>query len=112
MTYKKIPGAFRVEPGERLTVVLALGHGRTQGVAHRSRSVEQVSNVGSDTPAWFRAGVEAALLAPTAMNQQKFKFTYVDGRVEARAGMGFYSKVDLGIVKYHFEIGSGERLGV
>lgn len=24
------------------------------------------------------------------------------------AGMGFYTKIDLGIVKYHFEIGAGK----
>lgn len=110
MTYKKVPGAFTVAPGERLTVVLSLGHGKTQGVAHVSKAPERVSNVGDDTPAWFRAGVEAALLAPTAMNQQKFSFTYSDGRVTATAGRGFYSKIDLGIAKYHFEVVSGEKL--
>ena len=25
------------------------------------------------------------------------------------AGMGFYTKVDLGIAKYHFEIGAGKE---
>lgn len=112
LTYKKVPGAFRVEKGEKLTVVIALGYGQTQGIAHPSKSETEVSNLTDASPAWFKSGITAALLAPTAMNQQKFKFTYADGRVEARAGMGFYSKVDLGIVKYHFEIGSGERLGV
>ena len=58
-------------------------------------------------PDWFRKGVEAALLAPTAMNQQKFKFTLRGDTVAAKAGMGFYTKVDLGIVKYHFELGAG-----
>lgn len=109
MTYKKIPGAFSVDKGEKLTVVISLGYGRTQGVAHTSKTVEQVSNVSADTPEWFRAGVQAALLAPTAMNQQKFTFTYEDGRVTARAGKGFYAKIDLGIVKYHFDVVSGHR---
>lgn len=110
MTYKKIPGAFTVDKGERLTVVIALGYGKTQGVAHKSKAAAEVSNVGNDTPEWFANGVEAALLAPTAMNQQKFTLTYSDGKVTAKAGLGFYSKVDLGIVKYHFEIGSGRRI--
>lgn len=110
MTYKKIPGAFTVDRGERLTVVIALGYGKTQGVAHKSKAAAEVSNVGKDTPEWFANGVEAALLAPTAMNQQKFTLTYSDGKVTAKAGLGFYSKVDLGIVKYHFEIGSGRRI--
>lgn len=110
MTYSKIPGAFQVDSGEKLTVVIALGYGKSQGVQHKSKAVEQVSNAGADTPDWFRAGVEAALLAPTAMNQQKFTLTYDDGQVTAKAGMGFYAKIDLGIVKYHFEIGSGRKI--
>ena len=63
---------------------------------------------------WFRKGVEAALLAPTAVNQQKFSFEYVgvkDGRHQVSAKKGFsmigYTKMDLGIAKYHFEIGAG-----
>lgn len=110
MTYSKIPGAFKVDSGEKLTVVIALGYGKTQGVPHKSKAVEQVSNAGADTPDWFRAGVEAALLAPTAMNQQKFTLTYDGDKVTAKAGMGFYAKIDLGIVKYHFEIGSGRKI--
>lgn len=110
MTYKKIPDAFKINKGEKLTVVISLGYGKTQGVAHKVKPVEQVSNVSASTPEWFKAGVEAALLAPTAMNQQKFKLTYDGGRVTASAGVGFYSKVDLGIVKYHFEVGSGRKI--
>ena len=54
--------------------------------------------------------VACALLAPTAINQQKFKFSLHDGnKVSVKAGLGFYSKVDLGIVKYHFEIGAGVK---
>ena len=64
-------------------------------------------NVEGEIPDWFRRGVQAALLAPTAMNQQKFMFTLKGSTVTAKAGAGFYSKVDLGIVKYHFELGAG-----
>lgn len=109
MTYKKIPGAFEVKKGEKLTVVLAIGYGKTQGIGHKVKEATAISNVSETTPAWFRAGVDAALLAPTAMNQQKFTLEYQNGRVRAKAGVGFYSKVDLGIVKYHFEIGAGKN---
>lgn len=68
-----------------------------------------MSNADCNSPEWFRSGVEAALLAPTAVNQQKFTLTYADGKVAARAGTGFYTKVDLGIVKYHFELGAGKE---
>jgi hypothetical protein len=95
-------------------------------------------------PTWYRRGVEAALLAPTAINQQKFSFSYTGSAGSAPAaptdapnsksaaslaadnpfsvettrtlpgvhvevdGFGFFSKVDLGIVRYHFQIGAGD----
>ena len=68
-----------------------------------------VAMTDGSVPGWFRKGTEAALLAPTAMNQQKFLFTLNGNKVSAKAGFGFYSKIDLGIVKYHFEIGAGKE---
>lgn len=109
MTYKKVPGAFTVEKEEKLTVVIALGYGKTAGVAHKSKAAQAVSNLDADSPEWFRSGVNAALLAPTAMNQQKFFLTGTGDTVSAKAGWGFYTKIDLGIVKYHFEIGAGKE---
>lgn len=109
LTYKKIPGAFQVDQGEKLTVVIALGYGVGQGVPHKSKPASAVAELDDEQPAWFLSGVNAALLAPTAMNQQKFSFALKDGKVSAKAGFGFYSKIDLGIAKYHFEIGSGKE---
>lgn len=111
LSFTKAPGAWTVGDGEKLVCLIAIGYGNTQGADHRSKSIDDVTVVKADgdTPKWFTAGVEAALLAPTAMNQQKFKFTlHPDGRtVTAKAGLGFFSKVDLGIAKYHFEAGAG-----
>ena len=109
MSYRKIPGVFQVRKDEKLTVVIALGYGQSQGLPHKSKSAEAVSNITDDSPAWFRSGVEAALLAPTDMNQQKFTLTCKDNKVSAVAGFGFYAKLDLGIVKYHFELGAGKE---
>lgn len=106
MSYSKIPGAFQISSGEKLTVVIALGYGKTQGILHKSKQLQEVSNIGKDTPKWFKKGIEATLLAPTAMNQQKFYLTYENEKVRAKAKRAFYSKVDIGIVKYHFEIGA------
>ncbi len=92
-----------------MTVVISLGYGKVQGNSHVSKSVEQVSNACESSPEWFVRGVKCALLAPTAMNQQKFKFIYDDGKVSASSSMGFYTKIDLGIAKYHFEIGAGKE---
>lgn len=109
MTYKKIPGAFEIGDGERLTVVIAFGYGNTQGVAHTSKSASAVSNTDGASPEWFKRGVVAALTAPTAMNQQKFNLRRTDKTVTATAGIGFYTKLDLGIVKYHFELAAGKE---
>lgn len=108
LTFKKNPAVLRIEPGEKMRCVIALGYGTTQGVSHKIKSVEDVSKVNGPMPDWFRRGVEAALLAPTAVNQQKFTFILEgQNQVSARAGWGFFSKIDLGIVKYHFELGAG-----
>ncbi len=109
MTHGK--SAARLRKGDKAGCILSLGYGETQGVAHTSKAAEAVSR-GENAPDWFRIGVEAALLAPTAMNQQKFFFTYQpDGTVKATTKGGFYTKVDLGIAKYHFEAVSGHKLG-
>lgn len=109
LTYRKVPGVFQIDKGEKLTVVIALGYGETQGAGHKIKTREEVSNIGAGTPEWFQKGVEAALLAPTAVNQQKFYLTCSGSKVEAKAGRGFYTKVDLGIVKYHFELAAGAK---
>lgn len=107
MTFKKVPGAYEVKPGQKLVIVITLGYGATQGVPHKVKTPEEVCPSIAQTPAWFVRGVEAALLAPTAVNQQKFTLAYQgDADVQAKAQLGFFSKVDLGIVKYHFELGA------
>lgn len=108
MTYSKIKKAFVLNRGEKLCIVIALGYGATQGVQHKSRAIQDVVKAEGPLPGWFQDGVKAALLAPTAMNQQKFMFSLKDSRVSVKAGIGFYAKIDLGIVKYHFETGAGE----
>lgn len=108
LTYSKIKSAFVIDSGEKLCIVIALGYGENQGVPHKSKTFNAVAKTEGEIPVWFRDGVDAALLAPTAMNQQKFMLTLSGDQVNAKAGMGFYSKIDLGIVKYHFEIAAGK----
>ena len=110
MSYKKHPEAYTVNAGEKLALVISLGYGKTPGHSHKSKTPQEV--VQGDLaamPDWFKAGVDAALLAPTAVNQQKFRFGLSGGAVTAKAGLGFYAKVDLGIAKYHFELGAGKE---
>ena len=101
--------AARLAKGEKLVCVIALGYGKTQGVSHKSKRFAAVAKA-DDPPVWFRKGVDCALLAPTAVNQQKFFFTLTgENKVRAEQKGGFYGEIDLGIVKYHFEIGAGKE---
>ena len=91
---------------EKLVIVIAIGYGANQGKQHKSKTPDQVTAGKTDRPYWFNYGVEMALLAPTAVNQQKFEISYENGEASIRDKGGISSKVDLGIVKYHFEAGS------
>lgn len=102
--------AAKIKKGEKLAIIISLGYGKNQGVAHKSKKLSDVCNQTDEVPVWFAKGMEAVMLAPTAMNQQKFKFILNGDQVEAVATGGFYSKIDLGIVKYHFEAVSGHKV--
>lgn len=108
LTFSRRKNKSSIASGEKLVCVIALGYGETRGVPHKNKPMEALYEVAGEMPSWFRSGMEAALLAPTAMNQQKFLLTLSGNTVEAQSTGGFYSKVDLGIVKYHFELGAGK----
>lgn len=100
-----------VDKGEKMVCLISIGYGVSQGVEHKNKPLQQLCNYSEHLPDWFLAGMNAVLLAPTAMNQQKFYFELLpDGNVKASCGRGFYTKMDLGIAKYHFEAVSGKAL--
>ena len=109
LTFKRNKVVIDAQKDEKLHVVIALGYGETQGVPHKSKNASDVSNLTDDSPDWFKRGVEAALLAPTAINQQKFSFTRDGRKVRARTKLTFYGRMDLGIAKYHFELAAGKE---
>ena len=99
----------QINKGEKEVCLIALGYGANRGFPHKSKELKDVCNYKDGMPDWFLNGVKAALLAPTAINQQKFFFELTeDNKVVASAGLGFYTKLDLGIVKYHFELLGGK----
>ena len=101
----------QIDKGEKQVCLISLGYGKTSGVPHKNKELSEVCNHKKDMPEWFLAGMEAALLAPTAMNQQKFYFELLsDNSIKTTCGKGFYTKLDLGIAKYHFEAVSGKRI--
>lgn len=93
-----------IRKGEKLVCLIALGYGATQGVPHTCKPLQTLCSAPEPMPEWFRNGMNAALLAPTAMNQQKFHFELLpDETVKVTCGKGFYTKLDMGIVQYHFD---------
>jgi len=106
-TYSKKKSRIWLDAGEEVVCVIALGYGATQGRPHRNRPMEVLCCVEGDMPDWFRRGMEASMLAPTAVNQQRFLMTLCGNTVKAESTRGGWANVDLGIVKYHFEIGAG-----
>ena len=100
-----------VAPGKKVRLVIAVGHGKTQGFSRKTKSVEALSSVEcAKTPAWFAAAMEAAQLAPTAMNNQNFKITLLsDGKtVRIDAPKSGLNVIDEGIVRCNFEIAAKE----
>lgn len=97
-----------IKKSERLIIVIALGYGAVKGAVHRSKSIQDISDYSPSMPQWYRNGLDAALLAPTAVNQQKFFFSFNNGSPSVRIkGIGACTHIDLGIVRYHFELESG-----
>lgn len=111
MTYKKKEVPFEIKQNEKMVIVIAIGYGVNKGLSHKIKEFEKVSKTARvDAPDWYIKGIEYALFAPTAINQQKFIFELIgENEVSAKSKIGPCSKIDLGIVKYHFELGAGKE---
>lgn len=105
-TYKNQKCKASIGKNEKLVCVMAIGYGATQGVPHKSKTIAQLCRVENDIPDWFRNGMIAAALAPTAQNKQDFLIVLNGEKVQFEVKESKYSKIDLGIVKYHFETGA------
>ena len=99
-----------VGPDEKLVCVISIGYGETAGTARRCKPMSKICSISEEEmPAWFKNGVLAAMMAPTAMNQQKFSITLEEDEPVITAARGPMTKIDLGIVKYNFEAASGHK---
>jgi len=111
LTFNKKRVKELVPAGETLCMAVALGYGENQGKPHNGKSLHDVIDVQGGMPEWFTAGVESALKAPTAVNQQKFCFSLKADEPSVRVkGIGPYTKADLGIAAYHFEAAAGRKV--
>lgn len=109
-TFNRKNIAAVVDDGEELVISIAIGYGKNQGrEGRKTKTIEQVTVCDVDMPDWFQYGAQLALLAPTAINQQKFEIVYSNGDVSFIDKGGVMSQVDIGIIKYHFEVGVREK---
>lgn len=100
--------AAKTAKGEKQAIIIALGYGENQGNVHKNK--ENLAAITADDPEWYTTGIKAALLAPTAINQQKFHISRNGEEVTITAKSGPCAKIDLGIVKCHFELASGHKV--
>lgn len=83
---------------------LVYGHGRPKF----RRPLEEIARGHSRWPEWAVWGVEAAQLAPSAMNLQPWRFRYENGSVVVTTAPGLtgFRRLDCGIAMLHFELGA------
>lgn len=92
----------------RVNGIIAVGYGTTGGAPHKSKTADEISEYKGTAPKWFENGVAALLLAPTALNKQAFKVSGDGNKVSIVCDNGHFAGIDLGIGKYHFELGAGK----
>lgn len=109
-TYNPKNVKAEIGPNEKLVIVIAIGYGVNNGRDRKSKTFEQVTSSNGTYPQWFIDGVQAALLAPTAVNQQKFVISLENDQPCFKNKAVMLGNVDLGIVKYNFEVGSGKKV--
>ncbi len=94
---------------EKEVIIIAFGYGETEGRPHKSKSMADLCNYSLELPDWFINGMKGAMLAPTAINQQKFYFTYKDDEAILKMKKGPCSNINKGIVRLHFDLASSRR---
>ena len=96
-----------VPKGHRNVILISIGYPEDPGVPHKNRPVSDVADL-TDAPDWFIKGVDCAMMAPTGMNRQGFRFERDGNSVRMIHGSSTLAEIDAGIVRYHFEYGAGK----
>lgn len=115
-TYDKHDCLCHIAEGETLVCVIAVGHVAEEKeksgllrrlMGRRVRSADALSANGSAAPDWFAAGMAAVTKAPSSVNRQPYRFRWTENGVcAALTARDTLARVDLGIAKFHFELGA------
>jgi nitroreductase len=115
----RVAGLVDLAPGESVLAVSPVGHALERipvrerlvfraGKPKHHRALEEIAPGWQEWPAWARAGVAAARIAPSAMNRQPWRFAIEDGAIRVWAAGTPTPKItlrlDCGIAMLHFEI--------
>ena len=79
LSYSKVPGTYVLDEDEKIACYLAIGYGETQGVGHKIKTVEQISNASDITPSWFKKGVEPNTIVGGVPAKVIKKIEVIDG---------------------------------
>lgn len=112
LSYSKKTPDFNVPDGHKIRCVISFGYGQTQGPDRRTKSIAALSNATHQSPQWMLDAMRAVQLAPTAINQQKFRFTLEpNGTVTAHPLFSLvgYTQIDLGIAICHFNLAAPDH---
>ena len=102
-------GVSKYVPNKKVIGIVAIGYGINNGVAHKSKTLEEVSSYDGTMPEWFKNGILASLLAPTALNKQDFILIGNGNKVKIECNNGIFTGSNVGLIKYHFELGAGKE---
>lgn len=108
--FKKKRVEYTHPEGHRFVLVIAIGYGENQGSKAKTKTFDEVS-LSKDVPDWYRKGIAAVLLAPSAVNQKKWKFELIgEDKVHVTTAKGPFAITDVGIAKCHFELGANRQI--
>ena len=98
-----------IQKGEKESIIISVGYGAIQGLPHKSKKIEDVCPFFEDLSPEEQKGVQATLLTPTAMNQQKFFFKRQEGELVLSVS-GVCGDINAGIIQCHYELASGRKI--
>ena len=115
---KALEADLNLDAGEKLVAVIIVGPVESS----KSLTEKLVSRIGKNKqtfeqllqektepiPSWVQSGIEAARLAPSAVNGKPIAYTYLNEMLTARITKKKYGmeSLDLGISLAHFELGA------
>ena len=112
-------GTLKIKDDETIVCGIPIGYGDGEmtisaGIPdvppHRkTKSISEFLNGNTNVPEWVESAVKSVQFAPTALNNQRTRFSYADEKLIAETPPGKLNMIDYGITKFHFELAAGGK---